>query len=97
MIVLADEREALVTARVETGGGSLAALLEVVVSGSPLVTLDGPDPTWKLRETARSLVRERPALEQRTLLSCPVADANSVDDFLVADEGRPGSRRVRSE
>ena len=29
VIMLADGREALVTARVETGGGSLAALLEV--------------------------------------------------------------------
>lgn len=34
-VVLANGREALATARVETGGGQLAALLEVVVAGSP--------------------------------------------------------------
>jgi hypothetical protein len=36
IVFLPDGREALVTARVEAGAGPLAALLEVVISPSPL-------------------------------------------------------------
>jgi hypothetical protein len=36
VVVLEDGREALVTARVETDGGPLAALLEVAIAPSPL-------------------------------------------------------------
>jgi hypothetical protein len=36
VVVLADGREALVTARVETDGGQFAALLEVAIAPTPL-------------------------------------------------------------
>lgn len=41
VIALADGREALVTCRVETGRGPLAALLEVVVAPTPLMSGQG--------------------------------------------------------
>jgi hypothetical protein len=41
VVVLPDGREALVTARVETNGGQLAALLEVAVAPTPLASDDG--------------------------------------------------------
>jgi hypothetical protein len=39
--VVADGREALVTARVETDGGQFAALLEVATAPTPLTSDDG--------------------------------------------------------
>jgi hypothetical protein len=41
VVVLADGREALVPARVETGGEELAALLEVALAPTPLTSDDG--------------------------------------------------------
>ena len=41
VVVLADGREALVTARVETNGGPLAARLEVATAPTPLTGDDG--------------------------------------------------------
>jgi hypothetical protein len=38
VVMLVDGREALVTARVETDGGSLAALLEVAIAPTPLTS-----------------------------------------------------------
>jgi hypothetical protein len=38
VVVVADGREALVTARVETDGGQFAALLEVAISPTPLTS-----------------------------------------------------------
>jgi hypothetical protein len=38
VVVLADGREALVTARVETDGAQLAALLEVAIAPTPLTS-----------------------------------------------------------
>lgn len=41
VVVLEDGREALVTARVETDGGQVAALLEVAIAPTPLTSDDG--------------------------------------------------------
>jgi len=41
VVVLDDGREALVTARVETDDGDVAALLEVAIAPPPLTTDDG--------------------------------------------------------
>jgi hypothetical protein len=40
VVMLPDGREALVTARVETDGGQLAALLEVAIAPIPVTTDD---------------------------------------------------------
>jgi hypothetical protein len=41
VVMLDDGREALVTARGETGGGQVAALLEVAIAPTPLTSDDG--------------------------------------------------------
>jgi len=53
--MLADGREVLVTARVETDGGELAALLEVAIAPTPLGTTTGS------RSTRRELPADRGA------------------------------------
>jgi hypothetical protein len=55
VVVLADGREALVTVRVETDGGQLAALLEVAIAPTPLTSDESIASAWGVGQFRVSL------------------------------------------
>jgi len=62
VVMLDDGRETLVTARVETGGGELAALLEVVLAPEEFATLPRHRAATRKPALARRHLSARPGL-----------------------------------